>query len=158
MSTHPIRLLVEADLDAVSMIHQAGNEDVAAAEPLLPAPASATGRQYFCDEIRQELDLRDHHHLVAGPKDACVGWGHGYVVVEPDDTRVGYISAVYVARPARRQGVGTALLNALVEWLGEQDVARIQLMTPARSVARELWVKRGFRPLLETLVFEAPKK
>lgn len=156
MRMTPVRSLNEADLDAVSMIHQQGNEDVAEQERLLPAVVSAAGRQMFCDEIRLELESDDHHHLVLGAPGAPVGWGHAYVVVEPDDARVGYISAVYVARMSRRQGAGAALLDALVQWLRTQDVARIQLMTPARSSARELWIKRGFRPLLETLVFEPP--
>jgi GNAT superfamily N-acetyltransferase len=96
--------------------------------------------------------------LVAELDGTCVGWGHGYFTLTPDTSKIGYVDAIYVGRQARRRGVGSALLAAVTEWLEAQGVDRIELLTPARADARALWVKRGFRPFLETLVYEPTKR
>lgn len=89
---------------------------------------------------------------------ACIGWGHGFVALAPDDQRIGYVAAVYVDRSFRRHGIASELLERLTGWLRQQNVARIELITPARSSARALWLRRGFRPLMETLVLEDPSE
>lgn len=147
-----LRKLTSADLDTVWRIHFQGNEDVALEEPLLASPPNPGARAEFVDGTRDQLKEEDH--LVAERSGQVVGWAHGYTMIEPDGSLIGYVSAVYVDRGARRSGIGSALLTAVVKWLEEHKVERVQLLAAARSSARALWLKRGFRPLFETLVLE----
>ena len=147
-----IRPVTDADLDAIAALHFAGNEDVALEEPLLPVGPPGDSVATFREQLEGELTLDDNHHLAAELDGVCVGWGHALVAFEPDGPRVGYVSALYVARGARRKGVGTALLDATVAWLKQQEVERIQLTAVSRAASRALWLKRGFRPFTETLV------
>lgn len=149
-----MRAVRTEDIDAVWRIHEQGNEDVAAEEPLLPYHMVVGSLQLFAQQVEEEMEDPSHHHVVAVAEGRCVGWAHGYLVTEPDGTSVGYVSAVYVERGARRRGAGSTLLAVVTDWLESQRVDRVQLMTPARSTARALWAKRGFRPFLETLVKE----
>lgn len=157
MTEVSVRPLEQRDLAEVWRIFCAGNLDIAVREPLLPAPGEG-GYEAWADEVALELDDDEHLHLVVERSGACIGWGHAHVAFAPmDQQRFGYVSAVYVAPDARRLGAATALLKALTGWLDTQDVARIELVTPSRSEAREIWLRLGFRPLIETLVLE-PKK
>lgn len=149
-----IREMRHDDLRTVYAIHCEGNADVAETEPLLPFHGPS-GWATFSDEVRGELDDEEHRHVVVERTGECVGWAHAHLAMTPDGAAFGYVSAVYVARAARRQGAGSMLLDELVRWLREKEVDRIELVTPSRGPARSLWVKRGFRPLTETLVYEA---
>jgi ribosomal protein S18 acetylase RimI-like enzyme len=153
-TSYSLRQLTEADIDAVYLVRLRGNEDVARDEPLLAAPVPPTAQGEFREELRAELQDADHRHLVAEEGGKCLGWGHGYVVLDPDGLRIGYVSAIYVDHGARRRGIGSALLTSLVEWLDGMDVERVQLVTASRSYAQRLWLKRGFRTFLETMVLE----
>lgn len=153
MSNYILRSLEESDFEAVWEIWREGNREVAESEPLLPFDEGFFSRGSF--RTTQESDTGEgHHQLVAEAEGAVVGWGHAYVTHTPEGTLIGYVSSVYVARPARARGIGSALLNALTEWLGEQEVTRIELVAASRSPARALWTRLGFRPFMETLVFE----
>ncbi len=154
MSSVSVRGLVPNDLNAVWRINQEGNEDIAKQEPLLTHFVSPAARGDFLDDIREDLNDDDHLHLVADKASNCVGWGHAYVVLEPDGLRVGYINALYVDRAARGTGAGSALLAALTEWIKKQSVDRVQLMTPSRASSRAFWAKHGFRPFTEMMVLE----
>lgn len=61
--------------------------------------------------------------------------------------RVPRIHGIYVQPAARRQGVATALLEAMLEWVRRHGYQRVSLRTTAR--ARALYLQYGFRPTPE---------
>ena len=58
---------------------------------------------------------------------------------------VGWIADFAVARPNRRQGVGTALLAAAGRWAQEHGLLRLMIETPSKNYPAICFcLKRGF--------------
>jgi GNAT superfamily N-acetyltransferase len=70
-----------------------------------------------------------------------------------------HVSFLYVTEPARRHGVGEALLRGLLEWCAAHAVVRVQLN--AVDEARALYERVGFQPpddgLLELRLSRSPR-
>ncbi len=68
----------------------------------------------------------------------------GYARVVTDGATFAWLCDVYVEPAYRGRGVGTALLDAVAERLGELGVGRAMLAT---ADAHELYARYGFEPL-----------
>ncbi len=61
--------------------------------------------------------------------------------------RVAEVESVHVDRRRRRQGVGTALLEAASQWAAERGCYRVQLTSHrSRAAAHALYERAGFEP------------
>jgi GNAT superfamily N-acetyltransferase len=122
---------------------------------LEPTQADAAGYAHF---LRSQLDDPDSIVLVAADHRDIVGYV--YAAVEPlswKDLRgeCGFIHDLLVVEPARRSGVGVALLDAAIDWLRERGMPRVVLGTAAQNeTARRLFERRGFRPTMIEMTLE----
>jgi ribosomal protein S18 acetylase RimI-like enzyme len=84
-----------------------GDEDaVAAAAPLFDGPPDAAATRRFLDEP-------GHHLLLAYEDERPVGFVSGVEMVHPDKGAEMFLYELGVDEPARRQGIGRALVDAL---------------------------------------------
>jgi ribosomal protein S18 acetylase RimI-like enzyme len=80
--------------------------------------------------------------------------GYVYAAIEPMSwkelrDRAGFIHDIVVSEPARRSKVATSLMDAAVEWIRAQGVARVLLWTAApNAAAQRLFAGLGFRPTM----------
>jgi GNAT superfamily N-acetyltransferase len=59
----------------------------------------------------------------------------------------GYLLSMWVAPEARRQGVGSALVDAIVDWARQQGLRQLLLDVAERNVpAMLLYARKGFLP------------
>jgi len=90
-------------------------------------------------------------HLLVETGDAqpeAIGWTYARTkerepVYEP--ARVLHISAVYVSPSYRRQGIGQALLKAVLEWGRSSGCTEAELNVLVDNPARSLYRELGFR-------------
>ena len=104
-----------------------------------------------------EAELPDDHHvfLAAESSDRLLGYvGMMFVLDE------GYISNVAVAPDCRRQGIGAALIEALLQRAKDRDLAFVTLEVRASNApAIALYESFGFAPVgLRKGYYEAPKE
>jgi ribosomal protein S18 acetylase RimI-like enzyme len=65
--------------------------------------------------------------------------------VEPEDVTSAKLVSMWVAPPARRQGVGWQLVAAVVQWARDNDATSVQLwVTETNAAARRLYESCGF--------------
>lgn len=70
----------------------------------------------------------------------------GFVVIEPPNNGVAYLSAIAVVEQARGRGVGRALLRAAEKLCASRGARRIELMTADSNLAAlDLFLRSGFR-------------
>jgi phosphinothricin acetyltransferase len=130
-----IRPLVHADWPAVERIYEQGIATRAATFETEPP----TWEQFDAERLPA-------HRLVAVENGAVVGWA----AVAPVSTRECYAGvvehSVYVAEEARGRGVGSALLEALVESAGAGGIWTIQSsIFPENAASVRLHERAGFR-------------
>ena len=120
-----------------------------------PNQADAAGYARF---LRSQLDDDDSVVLVAEERQRIVGYV--YAAVEPlswKDLRdeCGFIHDLLVIEAGRGRGIGDALLDAAIAWLGERSMPRVVLGTAAQNdTARRLFERRGFRPTMIEMTLE----
>ena len=96
--------------------------------------------------------------LVAEQDDRVLGYA--YAGIEPlswKDLRdeCGFLHDLVVAPGDRGQGIGEALLNAVVSWLRARGQPRIVLCTAERNAAAQrLFARRGFRRTMIEMTME----
>jgi len=69
---------------------------------------------------------------------ACDGediHGSTYGLRDPEDHRSGRVGGMWISPSHRQQGIGRALLHAVVSWAGEQGFGRLRLWAPGANVA-----------------------
>jgi ribosomal-protein-alanine N-acetyltransferase len=94
--------------------------------------------------FRSELD-QGHHYLVARDRAGTVA-GYGGLVVLPGEEA--WVNNLAVRRDVQRQGVGRALLAALLAEAERQRVHRVLLEVAAdNSAAQRLYAGYGFAPV-----------
>jgi GNAT superfamily N-acetyltransferase len=80
---------------------------------------------------------------------ACEGdtvLGCTYGLLDRDRREVGRVGGMWVTSAARRQGVGRALLQAVMAWARGRHLQRLELWAPAHSPAAvALYQQAGFR-------------
>lgn len=88
--------------------------------------------------------------------------GYAYAALEPESLKelrapAGFIHDLAVAASARRRGIGRALLTAALEWLREQNAARVLLGTATQNTAaQKLFREFGFRQTMLEMTREWP--
>jgi GNAT superfamily N-acetyltransferase len=72
--------------------------------------------------------------------------GSAYGLLDPDQREAGRVGGMWVTPAARRQGVGRALLQAVMAWARGRYLKRLGLWAPAHSPAAvALYRQAGFR-------------
>jgi len=114
---------------------------------LAPRGGAEQGYASFLGAMLEEDDAR----IFVAEQDGAVA-GYIYCALEPLSWKelrgpAGFIHDIVVAGFARRQGVGTALLDAAIGWLRDQRAPRVVLWTASPNrAAQALFAKRfGFR-------------
>jgi len=130
-----IRALVPSDWPAVERIYAQGIGTRAATFETEPP----TWEQFDAGRLRE-------HRLVAVEEETVVGWA----AVSPTSARECYAGvvehSVYVAEEARGRGIGSALLQALVESAEAAGVWTIQSsIFPENEASVRLHERAGFR-------------
>jgi phosphinothricin acetyltransferase len=131
-----VRPMTGADADAVLRIYQSGL-DGGQASFETTAPAW---------DVFDRGKVPDHRHVAVTADDAVVGW----VAVSAVSARPVYAGvvehSVYVDPAAHGQGVGTALLNALIASTETAGIWTIQSgIFPENTASLRLHQKAGFR-------------
>ncbi len=99
---------------------------------------------YWDDLTRSVTEPGRHAMFLACDGDDVRGSAYGMADRERGDT--GRVGGMWVDAAHRRQGVGRALLDAVVAWARERGFARLELWAPAHSAAaRALYTRGGFR-------------
>jgi GNAT superfamily N-acetyltransferase len=98
--------------------------------------------------------------LVAEMDGAIVGFGSG-VLQEPNPAmapvRGGRIIELAVTAASRRQGIGEALTQALLDWFRAQGVGRVFVGAAIRNpVSSAFWKKMGFTDFVLTRSLDLP--
>jgi [ribosomal protein S18]-alanine N-acetyltransferase len=86
-----------------------------------------------------------HHYLVATGDDGSVLGYAGLAVTGPDEA---WVQNIAVRRAAQRQGIGRALLEALLAEAGRRGVSLVLLEVAVDNVAaQKLYAEYGFEPV-----------
>jgi ribosomal protein S18 acetylase RimI-like enzyme len=125
---------------------------------VLVADATGTGQPEAVGVAAGGTELTSVAPAVNGASRAVIAYG--YAEMEPRSwpdliDRHGRIHDVIVAPPWRRRGVGTALLQALVDELRRRGAPRVVLATAWRNDgARTAFSRAGFRPTMLEMTLE----
>ena len=85
----------------------------------------------------------------------------GIVRSERDKTRIGtaWLISMWVAPDARRQGVGGALIDAIIDWARSSGLNRLLLdVADNNGAAIDLYARKGFEPNGEVSAFPPPRQ
>ena len=93
---------------------------------------------------REAMETAIARSLNFGVYDAGSGALVGYARVITDRATFGWLCDVYIARPVRGEGLGTALTNAVCAYLEPFGLRRVLLAT---ADAQEIYARAGFAPL-----------
>ncbi len=115
-----------------------------------PVSRNADQWAHLLHEIQGGIQEPSQLHLLAetvGSVPALVGWAYARLVdrepvYEPE--RVLHISALFVYGPYRREGIGRALLEALLEWGRDSACVEAELNVLVGNPARTLYERLGF--------------
>ena len=116
-----------------------------AADSFGEAAAEAERRpaSYWEDLTRSVTEEGRHVMFLACDGEAVLGSTYG--LRDLQDGEAGRVGGTWVAPQHRRQGIGKALLQAVVFWAKEQGFCRIRLWAPAASsAALALYRQAGF--------------
>ncbi len=121
---------------------------------MLPEQLEEGYRAWLLREAQQE----DAVVLVAEQDGAVVGYAYGRLEERDWNALLdahGGFHDLWVDARARRQGVGEALANALMEKLTALGAPRVVLMTAAKNeAARALFARLGWRPTMVEMTRE----
>jgi GNAT superfamily N-acetyltransferase len=110
-------------------------------------------------EVRRliEAQLRDPETLVllhapaSGPDGLCLVRVDRAPPIHPEVVRA-EITDLYVADASRRRGVGRALAEAALGWVGARGIARVEVRVAARNRdGHAFWQALGFEPFVDVL-------
>ena len=128
-----IRLADEGDLPAL----------IALADELAPGEADAEKR---VNVLMQSLRDPDYDLLVADVEGEIVGFIDHWVIHDfVHGAKMGYVQNLYVAPNYRRRGVGSRLLQEIIERAKAKGVLEVHVSTEFENKpAIELYKKQGF--------------
>ncbi|AVX20378.1 Ribosomal protein S18 acetylase RimI [Carboxydocella sporoproducens DSM 16521] len=124
------------------------------------------GEQYRLAAGARENYFRYLNTLLADPTNFLIlaeehgevlGFCHGMLLTRPPIftiTRLGFISELGVRASRRRQGIGQALLRAILEWFEKNGVELVEIANAQENeIARNFWSSQGFVPYMERRAF-----
>ena len=141
----------ERDIDAILELWG----DLAAFHARLdPAFAPSAGwRAAYQGYLSTLLDREDARVLVASEKGKVVGYAVGRITMLPPffaERRRGFIQDVYTHEGYRRQGIARRLVQELLQWLREEEIATVELTVASTNVdAIRLWESLGFQAYMQ---------
>lgn len=91
--------------------------------------------------------------LLAEEQGEVLGFCHGMLLTRPPIftiTKLGFISELGVRASHRRQGIGQALLQAILVWFENNGVELVEIANAqGNEIARSFWSSQGFMPYME---------
>src|SRR5689334_22729561 len=80
-------------------------------------------------------------------------------VASRDDGDAAFLISMWVAPEARRQAIGSALIDALIAWARDSNCSRLLLdVSDTNAAAIALYASKGFRPNGDTSTMPAPRQ
>lgn len=134
------------DLDTLLQFEQG---IVAAERPF--DPTLKAGEIHYYD-LKALILSPEAEVVVALAAEEIVGSGYAQIRQAKDylrHSRFAYLGFMYVKPAFRGQGINQKVLDALINWIKEQDIAEIRLEVYAENeVAKRAYEKAGFTPNL----------
>ncbi len=123
------------------------HEDLSSRFKLVPDAA-----YIWKDYIGKGMVRPDHRIVVAAENDRIIGFANGSLGMGSpvfEDRRHGTINDLYVEESHRRRGIGTLLVNDLMNWFREEGVSRAQTgFYLGNPLAKAFWSKLGFKSVM----------
>lgn len=114
---------------------------------------SAGWRAAYAGYLATVLDRQDARVLVARARDRLIGYGVARITLLPPffaERRRGFIQDVFTHPDYRRQGIARRLVQDLLAWLREEQVATVELTVATNNAeAISLWESLGFRSYMQ---------
>ncbi len=93
--------------------------------------------------------------LVAEVQGRVVGFATGELTSRPEtypDGSYGFISELFVREEYRNRGIGTALVQQVLEWMRKRGVTVVELLAAERNAdGRAFWEHLGFEAFLRLM-------
>ncbi len=116
------------------------------------SPLVAEFWRAFNDEVR-DAAWRDSVEDQFAPEVVLLADEDGAIALTKRGTRVWFVDVVYVRPEARDRGLGTELLHAAVEHVGEDAVLELEVLE-SNPGARRLYERLGFKTVDRTMALE----
>ena len=142
MTEHHVRIAGEDDLDALAELRRRWNEENRA--PVDDPGFESRFRAWWEAERSTRTFFLAHHdgepvgmanvkHYTRMPAAGMASAGHW-----------GYVGNVFVLADQRNEGIGRALMEAIVEWAGAEGLEHLRLAPSPRSIP--FYARLGFVP------------
>ena len=116
-------------------------------------PSAQWPREYGT-YLRSLMTRDDAIALVARDAREIVGYAVGRVTMLPpffEQRYRGYIHDVFVKPQFRRRGVGRRLVDAILQWLRQQEVLLVELTVATNNEAVAFWKRLGFSVYMQQM-------
>jgi ribosomal protein S18 acetylase RimI-like enzyme len=122
-------------------------------DPLFTRAADAHLR--FEEYVKDLMTKDTTQILVAVDRGEVIAYSISWIAERPpvfQDRVLGFISDLGVKSTRRRKGIGTQMLERILNWFESQGIHRIDLRVAAKNrAALSFWHRRGFRPSAHTM-------
>ncbi len=116
-------------------------------------PSAQWPREYGA-YLRSLMTRDDAIAVVARDAGEIVGYAVGRVTMLPpffEQRYRGYIHDVFVKPQFRRRGVGRRLVDAILQWLRQQEVLLVELTVATNNEAVAFWKRLGFSVYMQQM-------
>ena len=116
-------------------------------------PSAQWPREYGT-YLRSLMTRDDAIALVARDAGEIVGYAVGRVTMLPpffEQRYRGYIHDVFVKPQFRRHGIGRRLIDAILQWLHQQEVLLVELTVATNNEAVGFWERLGFSVYMQQM-------
>ena len=112
------------------------------------------GRIHMRYHLSSSLFSSDFILLVARSEGKVIGFMSAQIIRNPIflPPSMGQIADAFILQEWRGKGIGSAMVNYIIEWFREKNVVQIDLnVAIANEKGRNFWKKQGFTPYLEVV-------